>query len=179
MILRFTLNGLITLIAFAIGLFITPINYFMKDWLRRSQNTTWWFLNDFPPFNKDDIDAGDFGRFKENFVGFYRQNAFRNSHWNLRMLLRPKHETPYAKTGNLEEIGKTSNPKLGVHFGTLKMHEKKYFRLTWLIKIFKWYSHGQFGLSKHHYNEDGTLKKSGRYYYKLKAGRIKKLNITQ
>ena len=174
MTFRYILNGIITLIAFAVGLFITPINYLIKDWLRKFK-VTWWFLNDYPPFDENDIDAGDYGRFKHNFIGFYRQNAFRNSHWNLRMLLRPNYQMPYAESGNLEEIDKTWNPKRGVNLGTFRMNGKKYFRLTWIIKILWWYSHGQFGLSKHHYNEDGTLKKAGRYYYKLKAGKFKNL----
>lgn len=159
------------------GLLITPVNYVIKDRLRSFENVTWWFLNDYPPFGQNDIDAGDFGRFKHNFWGFFKQNALRNSHWNLRMLLRPKYEEPYNILGNIEELNPKWNAKIGVRLGTLKMHNKKYFRLTWIIKIFKWYNHGQFGLSKHHYNEDGTLKKAGRYYYKLKSGKFSNLKI--
>lgn len=179
MIFRFILYGLLTIILFAIGLFVTPFNFWLRHPLRKCfPNTIWWFLNDTiqdPEWL--DIDWGDYGRFKNNFIGFYQQNALRNSHWNLRMLLRPKHGDYSDIKGNLTAKHLKWNNSFGVTYGTFEMSGFKYFRLSWIIKIFKWYSYGKFGMGKADMNRDGTLKKQGRYQYVLKGGSIKTINI--
>ena len=176
MVFRYLGYGLLTLVFHGISLFITPINYFFKDWVREKEVKPWlWFWSSNAPFDKNDKDWGDYGRFKHTYLGFIQQNAGRNSHGILRDMFRPKYEKPYdlvgdVLEGDIEELGRTWNVKLGSRYGTFKMYGVKYFRWTWNKKILWWYSHGQFGLSRGHLNSDGTVKKAGRYYYKLKSG---------
>lgn len=176
MLTRYIGYGLLTLTAWVVGLFIVGPIYPIKDWLR-TFDVKWWFLNDTKPIDKYDIDSGDYGRFKHNFLGFYRQNAFRNSHWNLRMLLRPKYGRIHHIRGNPEQLDIKGEIKLGCRFGIFKMFDINYFRLSWVLKIFKWYSHGKFGLSPAELNKEDNLLKAGRYYYKLKAGKFKNLQL--
>lgn len=151
-------NGLISLIAYIIALFVTPSNYFIRYWVRRKKITfLWWFLNDTKPINDKDIDWGDFGRFKHNFWGFYMQNAIRNSHWNLRLKLAPKlgkiTDIKYSKKSDktltlyrMPNNGET--PKLGYQNVSFKMNNKKYFRFSLLKKIGNFLVNVQFGVDK-------------------------------
>lgn len=172
MIRKYIIHGLIFGLAFIVGLLIVPVIYWFKDWLRyKYPNTIWWFLNDRPPLNKNDIDAGDYGRFKHNLWGFYRQNALRNPHWNLKLLLSPEYEEPVYTKGTSETISTTWNPVFKTLYCEFYMQGKRYFRISWLIKILWWYNHGQLGTTH------PSLPHKPRYVYKIKSGRIKKLNI--
>jgi hypothetical protein len=167
MILRYIFIGLIRTLAKITGYFIVPFIFFIKDWLREKYpNVIWWFLNDNPPYDDNDIDAGDYGRFKHNFIGFYQQNAIRNSHWNLVLLLKPKNTNITEIKGNLEFHSVVWNRYLaGFRYSTYRAEGVKYFRLSW-IKEFcgKYYTHGQFGTS------------DSRYVYKHKMGLISDVN---
>jgi hypothetical protein len=178
MIFRYLGFLLVTLFCSIIGFLITPLNYYIKRYVRKYNITPlWWFLNDSVPLSNTDIDSGDFGRFEHNFKGFFQQNAMRNSHWNLRLLLKPKYGKHYDIKGDLRELSTERNPQLDFRFGTFKYNNKKYFRLSWIVKVYYWYHHGKFGMSNHSLNLDGTVKKTGRYYFKLKAGKLSKLNF--
>lgn len=170
--LKYLTYGLIFGITYLIGLVITPINYIIKDWLREKYpDTIWWFLNDRLPLGDKDIDAGDYGRFKHTPLGFYKQNALRNPHWNLKLLLSPKYEKPVYTKGTPETISTTWNPKFKILYSEFSMKGEKYFRVSWLIKILWWYNHGQLGTTH------PPLPHKPRYVYKVKSGKIKKLNI--
>tara|TARA_Y100000758_G_C15981898_1_gene397217 strand:- start:292 stop:813 length:522 start_codon:yes stop_codon:yes gene_type:complete len=161
--------GVFTGIFYIISLFITPLNYFIKEWVRDNNITPlWWFLNDTKPINDKDVDWGDFGRFKHNFWGFYMQNAIRNSHWNLRLLLAPKQgkitDVKYSKKSDktltlYRMPNENEEPKFGFQNVSFKMNGKKHFRFSLLKKIKKLIINVQFGVSS-------------RYLYKIRIRKI-------
>ena len=76
------LDGLLYLL----GIFIVPFLWFKKEAINSTgKGFWWWFLNDTTKQNDSDIDWGLYGRFSHNFFGYYKQCAFRNSHWNFRV----------------------------------------------------------------------------------------------
>lgn len=161
--INYILIGLIFLSSYIVGLVLTPFNYFLRHWVRRRNIIPlWMFLNDTKPYDKNDIDYGDFGRFKHNFIGFYRQNAIRNSHWNLKLLLSPKKGIKYDAIGNLDLLSIRWNYKVGRTFATYKIRGKKYFRASGIKEFLGMYFHYQFGANDY------------RYLYKVKWGIIKK-----
>jgi len=157
MIIRYILIGLIFGLAYIVGLIITPINYFIKDWLRNTfPGVVWWFLNDTKPFNNKDIDFGDYGRFKRNFIGYYRQNAIRNSHYNLKLLLKPKQGDKRYVIGELKLLDLDWNFKVGKTKATYKIDGVKYFRLSLIKKLvcvfgYGLYFHYQIGADNHRF----------------------------
>ena len=148
---------------YILGLFLTPLNYFIKDWVRKNKITPlWWFLNDTEPYDKNDKDWGDFGRFNSNFIGFYRQNALRNSHWNFRLnVLKPKKGEKINVKGELKLLSLNWNFKLGSTFATYKIRETKYFRYSLIKKVWKYYINIQLGAA------------DNRYLFKFKKRKIK------
>jgi hypothetical protein len=120
------LYGIVFFITFFIGLFIVPILYFFRDTSTRT--LFWYFYNDTKQKNKYDVDAGDFGRFKHNIIGFYRQNALRNPQWNLKLTLAPKKGKKENVKGNLE--WRRYNLK-GWQFATYEIKGSKYFRMSY------------------------------------------------
>ena len=160
-ILLYVLKFIIYLISYIVGLVITPINYFIKDKLRIAfPNVTWWFLNDTTPISNTDIDSGDYGRFKRNFIGYYKQNALRNSHWNLKILLRLKNFGGSVVL-NPRIISLRYNPKFGSVYNSFKYGKHKLFQYSYFHKIGMFYIHGQLGYSN-----------KGRELYKFKIGTI-------
>jgi hypothetical protein len=159
MILKYLLIGVVRLIAYVIGLFLTPFNFWLRKPLRKYfPNVTWWFLNDTKPIDIHDIDSGDYGRFAHNIFGYWQQNAWRNSHWNLNLLIRPKNTNITDVKGNLTLLTINRYEK-GFRYATYKAEEIKYFRLSWIIEIGKFYHHAQLGAT------------GNRYLYKIKMGR--------
>ena len=160
-ILIYILKFIIYLIAYIIGLVITPINYFIKDKLRVAfPNVTWWFLNDTTPISNTDIDSGDYGRFELSFIGYYKQNALRNSHWNLKMLLRLKNFGEDVIL-NQKIISLRYNPKFGNVYNSFEYGKHKLFQYSYLYKIGIFYIHGQIGYSD-----------KSRELYKFKVGTL-------
>jgi len=139
--LRYILLGFVFALAWLLGLFITPLNYFIKDYVRKWNIVPlWWFLND----TVGGKDAGDYGRFKHNFKGFYQQNAIRNSHWNLKLLVSPKVGKKVNKKGKLT----WRNYKIkGWQFATYEIKGTKYFRWSYSAGWFYF----QFGASHNRY----------------------------
>ena len=181
MIFRYLLHGLLTSVCVLIGLIVTPLNYFVRDFVREHKIVPlWWFLNDTLQYSERDVDWGDFGRFSHNFIGFYQQNAIRNSHWNLRTMVGA-HLTgePYNIIGEMHLLGVRWNYKVGRTFATYYINKVKYFRtsliketseFTFIRSVGKWnafkfekyrtkiYIHYQFGTNEY------------RYIYKIKLG---------
>ena len=112
-----------------------------RNWF---QQFLWWFLNDTIKEGPEDIDWGDYGRFKHNLWGAMQQNLFRNSHWNFRLTvftpnsgaikdLHPKNGrlTFYRLPINSEE------PVFGKQNVTFEIDGQKLFRYSFLKEI-KW-----------------------------------------
>ena len=153
MIVRYILNIILMLFLTVLGYIITPLNYFIKGWVRKHNVIPlWWFLNDTKPYDKNDIDWGDYGRFENNFIGFYKQNAIRNSHWNLRLILGKKLQgEKYAINGEMKLLSPRWNYKLGTTKGTYRINSRKYFRVSAIIKLGKRYFHYQLGTNDYRY----------------------------
>ena len=82
-ILRWILEQLLHLLLYAIGLIVCLFIYpFINVITKHKTPFLWWFLNDTPD---TDNDGGNFGSQERNFIGFYKQCAIINSHWNLRL----------------------------------------------------------------------------------------------
>jgi len=140
--LRYILLGFVFALAwFLSAILITPLNYFIKDWVRDNNiYPLWIFLND----TTKGEDAGDYGRFKHNFMGFYQQNAIRNSHWNLKLLVSPK----VGKKENLKGKLTWRNYNIkGWQFAIYEIKESKYFRWSYSAGWFYF----QFGASHNRY----------------------------
>lgn len=172
MVLRYLGFGVIRGLAWIVALFVVPIIYGYKDMLREKYpNVTWWFLNDTVSIGDGDIDWGDYGRFEKKhgkgFIAFYLQNAIRNSHWGLVLLLSPHNTNLTERKGDMTFLSiMFGRYEPGVNFGTYKAEGIKYFRLSWTIEyLWVFYSHGQLGAS------------NNRYIYKLKAGLIKNKRV--
>ena len=77
------------LVTAILNFFIYWMVYLNRDFIR-SNKEKWFFwllwlcLNDTKKQSEKDIDFGDYGRFKHNIIGAYRQSVFRNPTWNLR-----------------------------------------------------------------------------------------------
>ena len=134
-IIRWTLEQLLHLALYIIGVPICMMIYPFRDWIRTNDITIlWYFLNDTKKKYESDVDFGDFGRFKSNYIGFLRQCAFRNSHWNLRLLIR---DEIGPMTNKVIVYNTTENPFM---FCNLKIHGKqkvfytvngvRYFRMS-------------------------------------------------
>lgn len=163
MIARYILHVLLMVILTLLGFIITPINYFIKGFVRKYNIVPlWWFLNDTVPISPLDIDAGDYGRFDNNFIGFFRQNGWRNSHWNLRLVLGRKLKG--VKTdidGEMTLLSTTWNYKAGTTKATYRIDGKNYFRVSMIKEIWKYYFHCQLGSNDY------------RYLFKFKTGKIR------
>jgi hypothetical protein len=162
-ILRWLLIGIVRLFAYISGLFICLFIYKFRPFIRRNKLTFfWYFLND----TTEGIDAGDFGRYKHNFIGFYRQCALRNSHWNLNLLLAPKkgkiENIKYSKKSDKTMVlyrmpfENEKNFILGYQNATYTIDNTRYFRFSLLKKVFFIHINIQFGAT------------TNRYLYKIK-----------
>jgi hypothetical protein len=68
----------------------------------------WLFLNDTKKSSPNDIDYGDYGRFKHNWFGAIQQNLLRNSHWNFKInYLLPNIGITENVKGNMTLCNKT------------------------------------------------------------------------
>lgn len=90
-ILRWLLIGIVHLVFYLLGLIIPTLIYWIRPQVRKWKEKGiwlfvffWYFLNDTTKASEDDIDWGDYGRFKHNYFGYFRQCSIRNSHWNFR-----------------------------------------------------------------------------------------------
>jgi hypothetical protein len=163
-ILKYLGIGLIRLPAWIIGFIITPFNYWLRHPLRKYfPNITWWFLNDTvqnPAWM--DMDWGDYGRFPHTFKGFFKQNAIRNSHWNLILLMAPNNTNLTDVKGKMTFLSiDWGKYEPGFNWGTYKAEGVKYFRISLTLEyLWKFYWHFQLGAS------------DNRYLYKMKWGKI-------
>ena len=90
----------------------------------------------------------------------HKQNALRNSHWNLKMLLRLKNFGGSVVL-NPRIISLRYNPKFGSVYNSFEYGKHKLFQYSYLHKIGMFYIHGQLGYSD-----------KGRELYKFKIGTI-------
>lgn len=139
--IRFILFQLLFLVMVIIGWFMPLITYPFRKVIRKHRTFfLWWFMND--DYKIGDIDSGDFGRFKHNFIGYYQQNAIRNPIWNFKHLFAPIQ-------GNKIIIGKTINKPntlsvwtwrnkeiKGTQYVYYKMCDTNYFRYSHTNKVF-------------------------------------------
>ena len=152
MVIRYIAYGLIFALAYVVGLFIVPLIYPFKYYIRKYNIVPlWWFLNDTKPFDLNDIDWGDYGRFSHNIFGFYQQNAIRNSHWNLKLLLAPKKGIKTHVQGELTLLSARWNNKIGSTYATYQIDGVKYFRYSHIYKVFKWKWNVQLGANDYRY----------------------------
>lgn len=107
----------------------------------------WFYLND----TSEGRDAGDYGRYAHNFLGYYKQCAIRNSHWNLKLLLVPKKGKKENVKGLLYAYTINNLERLGYNFATYSIENKKYFRFSFNFKLFNHYYNGQFGALDNRY----------------------------
>ena len=129
--IKYITYGLIFALAYVVGLVIVPIIYPFRHRIRkRNIVPLWWFLNDTKPIDNNDIDWGDYGRFKHNLKGFYQQNALRNGHWNLKLLLAPNKGIKTDVKGKLTLLSTRWNNKTGRTYATYKIDGTKYFRYS-------------------------------------------------
>lgn len=156
MILRWIGYGLLFVLMIILSIPIVPLIYPFRKFIRKhKENFFWYFLND----TTKGRDAGDYGRFSHNFIGYIKQCLFRNPHWNLKLKLSPK-------TGVKENLkGKTylynvNKPLVtGFNWCTYFIEGIKYFRMSFTLKIFwLFYISSQLGAA------------DNRYLYKFKIG---------
>ena len=137
MYIKYIAIQLLFLISYLLGLIIVPFLYpFRKNGIKIIK-PFWYFLNDTPI---TDNDGGDYGRFKHNLIGFYKQNAIRNSHWNLKLLLAPKIGIKENVVGNLFAYNVMKPYKFGCNFATYSVGGTKYFRFSF-TKEYKYFVH--------------------------------------
>jgi hypothetical protein len=161
-ILRWALISLLFGVIWLLGIVIVPSIYAFRTSIREGKKKgkwfhtfLWYFLNDTTKTNEADIDWGDYGRFSHNFYGYIKQCLFRNSHWNLKILLVPK-RNPHNKkdnvVGTLYQYNVGKPLKTGVSKGTYSVQGQKHFRFCFTLK-YLWYCHvnGQFGSLDHRY----------------------------
>jgi len=162
-ILKYIGIGLLKLLIVLVAFILSPLNYYIRGWLRSTwPNTTWWFLNDAPAYDKNDRDVGDFGRFSEDFKGFFQQNVMRNPAHNLSLLLGPYNTNITNVKGDMNLLSVDwGHYKPGFTFATYKAEGRSYFRMSWIWEFSKTrFWHGQLGMS------------SNTYVYKMKWGNI-------
>ena len=159
---RYLAYGIVFLLMAIIGLVITIFIYPFRKSIRRKKSNwffkfLWFFLND----TKDGRDAGDYGRFNHNFIGYYRQCAIRNPHWNLKLALSPeKGLLTEVKGNNLTFYNLVKPIKFGTQFATYKIKGKKYFRYSFNRKFLNRVFNLQLGAA------------SNRYVYKFRINKL-------
>lgn len=123
MIIRYIGIGMLFGLMTIIGWLVVPFLYFFREYIRDNNITfLWYFLND----TTEGKDAGDYGRFNHNFIGYYKQCAIRNPCWNLRGLFIPE-----LKITNLKGISTLRNYKIwGKQYATFNIGEYKHFRYS-------------------------------------------------
>jgi len=138
---RYLTLGILFLLMTVLGWFLVPFLYPFRKFIRKhKENFFWYFLND----TIKGRDSGDFGRFSHNFVGYYRQCAIRNPHWNLKLKVSPKVGVKTDITGDLE--WRRYDLK-GFINNSYKINGTKYFRFSYSAGW--WYC--QFGASDNRY----------------------------
>ena len=147
--INYILIHLLFLVFWLLGaVLIVPLIYHFRKFIRRNKLTFfWYFLND----TTDGIDAGDFGRYNRNFIGYYRQCALRNSHWNLKLTLVPKQGNKDNLKGKLYAYTTNNVNLLGYNFATYEINNKKYFRFSFNKKIGKLILNSQLGALENRY----------------------------
>ena len=121
--------------------------YLPRDIIRRGKKNGYWvayflwlFLND----TTEGEDAGDFGRYKHNFIGFWKQNARRNGFWNGRLEIAPltgiaikiktsKNDVIHMDTGEKVKaklVLCNMTKYMGINFVFFTVKETRYFRFS-------------------------------------------------
>ena len=141
MIFRYLKLGILFLFMTVLGWFIVPFLYPFRKFIRKHrENLFWYFLND----TTEGKDAGDYGRFKHNFIGYYKQCAIRNPHWNFKLKVAPKVGEKENVKGDLE--WRRYNLK-GKQYATYTIQGIKYFRFSYSLG----WCYCQFGASDNRY----------------------------
>ena len=154
--------GILYLLLVIVCLFIVPCIYPVRKWVRMYEiKPLWWFLNNSLPEVDKDIDFGDFGRFKHNFIGFFKQNALRNPYHNLKITyLKPKQGIKRNIKGELNLLSVDWNYEVTNTKGTYEIKGTKYFRYSMIWEFCTRYFHYQIGMSDNN------------YLYKFKTGKV-------
>ena len=116
MYLIWALMGIVYLFLTLVGcvLHLLYFTYYFRVWVRKNEVVPfWWFINNTLPEVKGDIDWGDFGRFKHNFIGFYQQSALRNPFHNIKIEYLATKKEGFVKVINWEFWTITVHIKIG------------------------------------------------------------------
>ena len=128
---------------YVISVFIyIPIVYPFRNKIRNLKHSytiaylLWLFLNDTTKQSEKDIDFGDYGRFKHNIFGAFRQSVLRNNAWNLKLVLGDGLNKQVSSMKTICYDGK--QPPLwfrnysvwGYQFVTYEIGNDKYFRMS-------------------------------------------------
>lgn len=174
-ILRYILIELMYVIFYLIGIFIYfEIVYpFRKFWRKYKHfwicKFFWLFLNDTTKKDENDIDYGDYGRYSHTIFGAYRQSAIRNSHWNLKLLLKPNNWNPINISPKGNSVTMLNFDTYGYRKTFFNLGNKRYFIRTLTkdilfgSRIFNY----QFGVNK------------DRYIFKIRSVSKKKYNYNK
>ena len=141
--------------------------YLIRDFVRANTNKLyfkflWLFLNDTTKQSENDIDYGDYGRFKHNIIGAFRQNL-RNNAWNFKINYTvPEQGEKTHYKGNTLLFYNTRLPIiLGKQYATYKINGVSYFRLSATLKIPFWF----FGYKYYNYMLGAS---NTRYLFKIR-----------
>ena len=152
---RFALYGIIFATAFVVGLFIFPIAYAFRKWVRRTKFMPLWIWLNSDEKTERENDYGD-DAFRERkgiviegknwlqlFFISYRWAALRNPHYNLKLMLAPKKGQKYDIDVIIHQTTKPAlvicdRFTLGKAHVTYRIDGTKYFRYSFAKKI-KWF----------------------------------------
>lgn len=145
MTIRYILLEIIFGIAYILGLFIYPIAYIFRVTIRKYHILPiWWFLNN-GLYGKDNDYGYEFWHIQNGYSNIseysnlkkfwisYRWNAFRNSHWNLKLAVKPKQGEMksikiYTNTTDKDGTVFCNYDIFGKQYCTYEVGGTKYFR---------------------------------------------------
>ena len=140
-----------------------PIVYPFRNEIRNLKRSytiaylLWLFLNDTTKQNEKDIDFGDYGRYKHNIFGAFRQSVIRNNAWNFKLVLGEGLNSQITSMKTIFYDGK--QPPLlfrnysvwGYQFATYEIGNDKYFRASFTKLIGRLLVNFQAGTSNTRY----------------------------
>ena len=153
--IRYVFYGILFALAFVVGLFVFPIAYTFRKWVRKRKFMPLWiWLNSDEPTEIEN-DYGDDGFRKRKGIVIegkswfqllmisYRWAALRNPHYNLKLMLVPKKGT---KTDIVVKVHQTSADPLiicdrfllGKQYVTYRIDGTKYFRYSFARPV-RWF----------------------------------------
>lgn len=152
---RYIIYGLIFTLAFIVGLFVFPIAYIFRKWVRRKKFMPLWiWLNSDEPTEIENDYGDDAYRKRKGivlegknwfqlFLISYRWAALRNPHYNLKLMLVPKKGEKYDVKIIIHETAQDplkmcDQWNYGKQYATYRIDGTKYFRYSFAEKI-KWF----------------------------------------